>query len=83
MPYVTSSERKRLDPLISPLLEAITSRGELNYCITALVAGCVSSHTYSGLEAAIGTLECVKQEFYRRVLAPYEERKRDENGDVY
>jgi len=30
----------------------------------------------------IGVLECVKQEFYRRKVAPYEDIKIIENGDI-
>ena len=28
-------------------------------------------------------LECAKLELYRRVAAPYEDEKIDQNGDVY
>jgi hypothetical protein len=28
-------------------------------------------------------MTCAKDEFYRRVVVPYEEKKRKENGDVY
>lgn len=31
----------------------------------------------------LGVLECVKLELYRRVAAPYEDRKIEENGDVF
>jgi len=31
----------------------------------------------------MGVLECIKQEFYRRAVAPYEDKKKEENGDVY
>lgn len=30
-----------------------------------------------------GAIECAKLEFYRRVAAPYEDKKIAENGDVY
>ena len=30
----------------------------------------------------MGVLECCKLEFYRRVAAPYEDIKIEENGDV-
>jgi len=30
-----------------------------------------------------GVLENVKQEMYRRLAAPYEDKKAEENGDVY
>ena len=39
--------------------------------------------SYSFLNDFIGVLECVKLELYRRVATPYEEDKRQENGDVY
>jgi len=31
----------------------------------------------------VGVLECAKMELYRRVAAPYEDKKKEENGDVY
>lgn len=31
----------------------------------------------------LGVLSCVQQEFYRRVVAPYEDQKCRENGDVF
>jgi hypothetical protein len=31
----------------------------------------------------IGVLECAKLELYRRVAAPYEDAKCEDNGDVY
>ncbi len=38
---------------------------------------------YSKINSLIGVLECAKLELYRRVAAPYENDKIDENGDVY
>jgi hypothetical protein len=37
---------------------------------------------YFHLNKAIGVLECIKLEFYRRVAAPYEDLKIKEAGDV-
>lgn len=31
----------------------------------------------------MGVLECVKQEYYRRVAIPYEDQAKERNGDVY
>ncbi len=33
--------------------------------------------------AVVGALECAKLELYRRMVAPYENGKIAENGDVY
>jgi hypothetical protein len=37
---------------------------------------------YFHINKAVGVLECVKLEFYRRVAAPYEDEKIKESGDV-
>lgn len=60
------------------------SVGELNYAITRLLVSFFGDiPRYADLNAAIGVLECAKQELYRRVGAPLEDRKLAENGDVY
>jgi len=38
---------------------------------------------YKRYNKAMGVLECIKQEFYRRVISKYEDQKIEENGDVY
>lgn len=59
--------------------------GELNYMITCILNDYIDKigKSYTTLNATIGVLECAKQEFYRRVVVPYEEMKCKENGDVY
>jgi hypothetical protein len=39
--------------------------------------------TYQTMNDCLGALEGAKLEFYRRVVVPYEEQKKYENGDVY
>jgi hypothetical protein len=59
--------------------------GELNYLITMLVKDYIErkGKNYANLNSVVGVLECAKLELYRRVAAPYEDMKCDENGDVY
>jgi hypothetical protein len=59
--------------------------GELNYMLTALLVNYLGDHgtNYTTLNSIIGALECAKQEFYRRVVVPYERVKEAQNGDVY
>jgi hypothetical protein len=38
--------------------------------------------SYSKIAMATGVLENIKQEFYRRVASPYEDKKINENGDI-
>lgn len=60
-----------------------TVPGLANYSITALlltlIEGQESSATYN---AVIGLLESVKLEMYREHVAPYENQKKFDNGDV-
>ena len=86
MPYIQQSEREAYDIHIQHLqrdLEDIAIRpGHFNYVITKLLAGS-GPFSYNYINAAIGVLECVKAEFYRRLAAPYEDEKQQINGDVY
>lgn len=64
-----------------------SNAGELNYVITDLIDNYLYFQypvtSYVALNEVIGVLECVKLELYRRIAAPYEDKKMAENGDVY
>jgi hypothetical protein len=89
MPYIKVSERLRFDHGLDAIQDTVTkdgiSEGDLNYLITNLVSIHISHHgkSYSVLNGVVGVLECAKAELYRRVIAPYENKKIVENGDVY
>lgn len=61
--------------------------GTLNYIITRLCdywsSDFAGAANYEKYNAVIGVLECVKQELYRRQVAPYEDKKWQQNGDVF
>ncbi len=90
MPYIDAESRCKFEEDLKNLSQNIMSVGEMNYCITILIAkflediteveGKVSYHHYNQL---IGVLECAKLELYRRLVAPYEDIKITDNGDVY
>lgn len=85
MPYIVPTARHRLDALIDLLAAEMTQEGregELNYAITRLVNR-LYKPSYSDYNNAIGVLECAKLELYRRAVAPYEDKKAAQNGDVY
>lgn len=87
MPYIKQEERERFDFLLDDLSVAIErgcAPGDLNYVITRIVHAYLDARGmhYTHLNDAIGVLECAKQELYRRIAAPYEDRKIHENGDV-
>lgn len=56
--------------------------GELNFLITRILLA-TNPKRYSDYNKLVGVLECVKQEFYRRSIAKYEDKKIQENGDIY
>ena len=85
MPYIKNTDRSRLDPLINSVRQnQIETAGELNYAITCMIIEYFkSNNNYQGINDIVGALEGAKMEFYRRAVAPYEDNKIDENGDVY
>lgn len=87
MPYITKQERKQLNRIIKSVVEKLDANesGKLNYVITKLIIGYMNkqSISYAVFNEVIGVLECVKTEFYRRTIVPYEETKIRMNGDVY
>jgi len=89
MPYITEERRHIFDHYIDRILPELKGVGELNYCITKLIDGYVRQFVgkdgvnYAGHNAMLGVLEAVKQEYYRRRVSKYEDKKRDEHGEVY
>lgn len=82
MPYIKKYKRQDID--YSGMLP--TTPGELNYKISKLIDSYIERHggiSYSNINEVIGVLECVKLELYRRIAAPYEDEKLNENGEVY
>ena len=80
MPYIAESKRRLLVNCMDPV-----TPGELNYCITQLIRRFVNNrgNSYATYNSAMGVLSCAGHEFYRRVAVPYEEQKRQQNGDVF
>lgn len=82
MPYITQEQREELDRWIDSIVLFDLPPGELNYSITRLLLK-TKPKSYSDFNNLIGVLECCKLELYRRMLVPYEDNKRNENGEVY
>lgn len=87
MPYIGA--REWIDERLAPLLNEFPADpnitpGEVNYMVTKIVRAWLGSKPcYEDFNAALGVLECAKLELYRRMVAPYEDKKKEENGDVY
>lgn len=83
MPYIKQENRDRVVSGDTEL-ESL-SVGELNYVISSVMDHWLKENgvNYYNLNSVIGVLECAKQEFYRRVATEYENKKKEENGEVY
>jgi hypothetical protein len=89
MPYIKEERRTHLIKHNGLGLDIktreITSPGELNFVITSVINDYLegAALNYTAINDAIGVLECAKLELYRRVAAAYENKKIEQNGDVY
>jgi len=68
--------------LVSAELNRLTA-GELNYLFTRIIDRQLDNANYARYNELIGALECCKLELYRRMIVPYEDKKKKDNGDVY
>lgn len=93
MPYIKDELRSRVDEQVIALVESLQDQsldeseieGVLNYTITSLLDGIKPfgrGWRYKYINRAIGVLECVKMEFYRRLVGPYEDVAKQKNGDI-
>lgn len=89
MPYIKKDDRSRLDPCIETMISSIKNDndlhkilGDINYCFSRVCSGVMGEVSYSKVAMITGVLENIKQEFYRRVAGPYEDKKIIENGDI-
>ena len=93
MPYIAQEKREVLEDPIKQVVDALRQlesddpenvmSGNLNYVFTTILLRVFTSPRYDDMNTIIGILECVKQEYYRRASAPYENQKAHDNGDVY
>jgi len=87
LPYIKPEIRTKYEKVLDELIGILKSLpvekvdGELNYVVTKILKETYPVR-YFNINRAVGVLECIKLEFYRRVAAPYEDKKIKESGDV-
>ena len=84
MPYI--KDKRRREQLVgSGILAIPKNAGELNYKITMVCKQYLEDkgESYQTYNDILGVLAAVPLELYRRKIAPYEDKKIKENGDVY
>jgi hypothetical protein len=84
MPYIKDNDRTRIDNIkiidFSP-----RNAGELQYVIALFINEYIDRQglNYQHCNDMLGALSGAQMEFYRKVVAPYEEEKIKSNGSVY
>ena len=83
MPYIKIGRRKELDVQTVGQIEP-KNAGELNYIFTRVLLNYLQKQgkSYQICNDILGALEGSKLELYRRGIAPYEDLKINENGDL-
>lgn len=92
MPYIKKQYRNDLDSLIDSFADKVislhkenpqqTRDGLLNYSITRFLNKIYPNANYHEYNEIIGMLTCCSFEYYRKRIAPYEDLKETENGEV-
>lgn len=88
MPYIKREQRPELDKPVAELVEIISAMpveqqdGSVNYAVTTFLKGVYTPPKYFRFNRMMGVLHCIAMEAYRRRVAPYEDLKIEENGDV-
>lgn len=84
MPYVKGEVRERLDKWLDDR-PITTDAGSITYIFYKIAMQEIQLNwgaNYAAHALMYGVLETCKQELYRRLTAPYENKKLVENGDV-
>jgi hypothetical protein len=84
MPYVNSQSRNALQKRAEKLSKDCETGGDLNFVVTVMLHRWLYDHgtRYVELNKLMGVLECAKEEFYAKVVRPYEDQKIKQNGDI-
>jgi len=91
MPYIPQKDRDRYDKEVDAIVDKLVAlennqlvKGHHNYIMYTLALKLVEKIgiKYATLQDIVGTFDCCKMEFYRKVIADYEEKAITLNGDV-
>lgn len=86
MPYISKARREAIFGESKTDYDSnLKTAGELNYYFTYIINEYLEHNnlSYEVCNSIIGALDNCKDEFRRRVLHKYEDKKIKENGDVY
>lgn len=87
MPYIDRKKREAISGPYSPYINMthIETAGDMQYAFALIVSHYLraSAASYQRYNDVLGALAGAQQEVYRRLVAPYEDAKKESNGDVY
>jgi len=82
MPYINREARPNCDEIVDLMLKnGIKVNGDLNYILFKFCKKSVKP-SYNNYKNFVGELDCCNREIYRKLVAPYEDDKEAENGEV-
>ena len=84
MPYISNEKDRRvyMDEIVNLMADLnVQVNGDLNYILYKFCKKYVKP-SYNNYKNFIGELDCCVREIYRRLVASYEDKKIEENGDV-
>jgi hypothetical protein len=82
MPYIKKEYRHKMDVVVANMIEnGVLPDGKLNYVLYKFCKMTVQPG-YNSYKNFLGEIEECVAEIRRRLLAPYEDKKIQENGDV-
>ena len=87
LPYIKQEDRPQYDEAVENLVKVLDQNGwvdgHFNYVVSAIIKKWFESNKrYTTANSIMGVVDCIGKEFYRRHIAPYEDEKIEENGDV-
>ena len=80
MPYIDEDRKRELE-----LTGHTVTSGDLTYALTVVALAHLEGKPdvrYADLAEVLGCFDSASKEFYRRIVAPYENQKIKDNGDV-
>lgn len=80
MPYIKQEDRPYLDPVAELMIKRVKKPGDIPYILQKY--GLSITPKFINYAKFFGSLILFMFEFYRRVIAKYENSKIRENGDV-
>jgi len=81
MPYIKAEDREMLDVVLDKLHPGL-SAGELAYIVYRLLLKATLGGSFVTFATMTGAVLAATREFNLRIVDPYENSKRADNGDV-